>query len=29
MVSNCYECESSDFIRDLKSETNGGFVAIA
>ena len=29
MVSNCYECEFSDFIRDLKSETNGGFVVIA
>ena len=29
MVSNCYERESSDFMRDVKSETNGGFVVIA
>ena len=29
MVSNCDECESSDFMRDVKSQTNGGFVVIA
>ena len=29
MVSNSYESETSDFMRDVKSETNGGFVVIA
>ena len=28
-VSNCYECESSDLMRDVKSGTNGDFVVAA